>query len=572
VKAPRAALVLELAGRRVLSLLAIACAASLALGVVELGVSAFLQLFLQSIGVMNPAMQPVGWMRGAHLSTAGVVAALLLIAFVRAVGQFTLNQCAVSALETTNARLRRLAVFDMLLHPSRRHVVAAAINAQISEAFPKASLCAYLASMCLSALLQSGLLALALVTTAPREAALGFLGLGVVGLGVLRVNRSVRKAAAGALPAQQELSVGIERVARNTTLVRVLRTERAEFDRLNGSVRAFLAVVLRAAALSHAAAALPTFAGVVLLAGLIVVSQRVLHSPGVTLLGFLYLFVRFVQSLAGAAGQFSQLNQYLPQLNAVLSYGETFTASERRAALEGALLAAESSAPVLAGEAQGAPPAIVLEGVTFAYPGAERAVLSDVAISVTAGEQFAVVGPSGGGKSTLLALMLGLFEPARGTVRIGGQTPREYFRNPAVRVGYVGAEAFLVAGSVRENLRYGARVQQTDDVLLEALAQARLREVVEALPGGLDYALREDGGGLSAGQKQRLCLARALANRPHVLVLDEASANLDVATEAELTEMLRGLRGQCTTVIVSHREGLLKYADRVLRVGELERQ
>jgi ABC-type bacteriocin/lantibiotic exporter with double-glycine peptidase domain len=134
-------------------------------------------------------------------------------------------------------------------------------------------------------------------------------------------------------------------------------------------------------------------------------------------------------------------------------------------------------------------------------------------------------------------------------------------------VGYVGADPFLIAGSVRDNICYGVGRPVNEAEIDLALDRARVRTVVDALPGRLEYLIAEDASGLSAGQKQRLCLARAVLNRPHVLVLDEVCANLDVATEAEITESLRELRGRCTTIIVSHRSAILKYADFVLELS-----
>ena len=129
------------------------------------------------------------------------------------------------------------------------------------------------------------------------------------------------------------------------------------------------------------------------------------------------------------------------------------------------------------------------------------------------------------------------------------------------RYSFLGADPFLLAGSVRENLSYGATHELDDEALWSALDAARVREAISALPTGLDHPIGEDGSGLSAGQKQRLCLARALLMRPSILVLDEVSANLDEATEAQLAETLRGLRGSVTVFLVSHRPGILVHAD-----------
>jgi ATP-binding cassette subfamily B protein len=126
-----------------------------------------------------------------------------------------------------------------------------------------------------------------------------------------------------------------------------------------------------------------------------------------------------------------------------------------------------------------------------------------------------------------------------------------------------------VAGTIRENLMYGVIGSRTDDACWEALSQARLRDVVSGLPRGLAHVLPEDGSGLSAGQKQRLCLARALLAQPDVLILDEVSANLDDVTEREIADSLGGLRGRCTMIVVSHRKGILRHADRIVDLSQV---
>jgi subfamily B ATP-binding cassette protein MsbA len=268
-----------------------------------------------------------------------------------------------------------------------------------------------------------------------------------------------------------------------------------------------------------------------------------------------------VQTLSAAVINFSAANANWPAFRDCLDYVAGFSRDDIASAMR-----THSSRP--RDEAANGddldPPDIQLHAVTFAYPASPDDVIRGLSVDLEKGTQLAIVGPSGCGKSTLLALILGLHEPKRGEVRIGGRSPAAFFGDPRARIGYVGAEAFLIAGTIRENMRYGVSRSTTDADLWAALEKARLRTTVEELPSRLEYRIEEDGSGLSAGQKQRLCLARALLNRPQLLVLDEASANLDADTEREITESLRSLRGDCTTLVVSHREGILQYADRTL--------
>ncbi|CAL9510223.1 Vitamin B12 import ATP-binding protein BtuD [Streptomyces sp. enrichment culture] len=208
------------------------------------------------------------------------------------------------------------------------------------------------------------------------------------------------------------------------------------------------------------------------------------------------------------------------------------------------------------------------EGVTVRYPGRSTDAVSDVSFTVAPGETVALVGPSGAGKSTLLNVLLGFVRPAEGRVRIGeadlaGVDPTEWHRH----VAWVPQRPHLYAGTIAENVRL-ARPDAGDEAVRRALRDAGALEFVDALPEGTGTVLGEDGAGLSAGQRQRLALARAfLADRP-VLLLDEPTAALDGATEAEVVAAVRRLAAGRTVLLVVHRPALLAVADRVVRLAE----
>ncbi|MER6351159.1 thiol reductant ABC exporter subunit CydD [Streptomyces sp. NPDC001634] len=209
---------------------------------------------------------------------------------------------------------------------------------------------------------------------------------------------------------------------------------------------------------------------------------------------------------------------------------------------------------------------IAFEGVTVRYPGRSSDAVSEASLTVEPGETVALVGPSGAGKSTLLNVLLGFVAPSEGSVRVGGvdlgSADLEEWRS---RIAWVPQRPHLYAGTIAENVRL-ARPDADDKAVHRALADAGALEFVDALPAGAATVLGEDGAGLSAGQRQRLALARAfLADRP-VLLLDEPTASLDGATEAEVVEAVRRLAVGRTVLLVVHRPALLGVADRVVRL------
>ncbi|MGW7206532.1 thiol reductant ABC exporter subunit CydD [Streptomyces sp. NPDC054837] len=212
--------------------------------------------------------------------------------------------------------------------------------------------------------------------------------------------------------------------------------------------------------------------------------------------------------------------------------------------------------------------ALSFDRVTVRYPGRSGDVVSDLSFTVESGETVALVGPSGAGKSTLLNVLLGFVPPAEGRALVGGvdlaEADLDGWRS---QIAWVPQRPHLFAGTIAENVRL-ARPDADDAAVRQALGDAGALEFVDTLPQGADTVLGEDGAGLSAGQRQRLALARAfLADRP-VLLLDEPTAALDGATEAKVVAAVRRLAVGRTVLLVVHRPALLGVADRVVRLDE----
>ena len=208
-----------------------------------------------------------------------------------------------------------------------------------------------------------------------------------------------------------------------------------------------------------------------------------------------------------------------------------------------------------------------VDHVSFAYEG-DLDVLHDVDLHIKAGETLAVVGPSGGGKSTLCKLIPRFYDVTDGDIRIDGQDVRHVTqRSLRQQVGVVQQDVFLFAGSIRDNIMYGSADKSEAEMILAA-KRANIHDYVMSLPGGYDTEVGERGVKLSGGQKQRISIARAFLKNPPVLILDEATSALDNMTEMQIQSSLAELSKGRTTLVVAHRLSTVKNADEILVVTD----
>jgi len=216
---------------------------------------------------------------------------------------------------------------------------------------------------------------------------------------------------------------------------------------------------------------------------------------------------------------------------------------------------------------------LTVEGVNFAPPGAAKLLLSNIAFTVEAGETLGVVGPSGAGKSTLARLLVGIWRPLNGVVRLDGADVFSWDRADFGRhIGYLPQDTELFAGSIRQNIaRFRSDV--TDEQVIHAAQLAGVHELILRTPMGYESPVGEGGMVLSAGQRQRVGLARAMLGDPAYIVLDEPNASLDADGELALMQAIESMKAKGSTVIIiSHKIGIFRVADKMLamRDGRME--
>ena len=290
--------------------------------------------------------------------------------------------------------------------------------------------------------------------------------------------------------------------------------------------------------------------------------------------GVVYAFVGVFGALSAIAGRIS-----VGQLACFLTYANQYTKPFNEISgviteLQNAFACARRTFELIDAEPEvsdeGLPELTASDGsvrfdhVFFAYNPETQKLIEDLNLDVPAGAKIAIVGPTGCGKTTLINLLMRFYDVNRGDIRLSGQ-PITGITRASLRAQYgmVLQETWLRAGTVRENIAYG-RPDATDEEIAAAARAAYADGFIRRLPQGYDTYLSEDGGSLSAGQKQLLCIARVMLRLPPVLILDEATSSIDTRTELHIQQAFDKLTAGRTSFVVAHRLSTIQGADRIL--------
>jgi ABC-type multidrug transport system fused ATPase/permease subunit len=214
-------------------------------------------------------------------------------------------------------------------------------------------------------------------------------------------------------------------------------------------------------------------------------------------------------------------------------------------------------------------PRVKLSNLKFIYTDAIDETIQDISLDITEGKFIAFVGPSGGGKSTLIDLILGLLAPSSGTITISGHKPVDAIKKWPGSIGYVPQDVFVENSTVKDNICLGFNPDSVpDDLVWEALQMADLSDFVKGLEGQLSYRISDAGKNLSGGQRQRLGIARALLTKPKIVIFDEATSALDAETENRVSESILKLTGECTVIFIAHRLSVVRSADMIYYIDK----
>ena len=380
-------------------------------------------------------------------------------------------------------------------------------------------------------------------------------GVGVLMLALLHpLRRRAHRQGAFFSTSRQEQFATVHAFLSGMKVVKAANAERPYVDRLASGLDELAAQTVRYTQLSTigdlvfqllTAVAVSAFVGIALL---------VVRMSRAEILLSLFIFLRIGPRIMGLQQQAQDLILNVSSFTAIQALSARLAKEDEGTQYTGPRLKLEQ--------------ALEVRRVSFRYPVADQPALDEVSAIIPARRITAIISASGGGKSTLADILLGLLEPASGRLLVDGlpveADARRAWRN---EVAYVPQDTFLLDDTVTANLRLTAPAASEAE-LWTALRAARMDQVVERLPGRLNAMLGERGSRLSGGERQRLALARALLRRPQLLILDEATSALDWENQSAIAQVIRALRGHCTVITIAHRPSMIDFADFVITLEE----
>lgn len=286
----------------------------------------------------------------------------------------------------------------------------------------------------------------------------------------------------------------------------------------------------------------PNIVGIFIICAIAFVSVRYIHTRPIILISFFYIFIRFTQGLSEISTNFSYLKLHFKSFKELYFWHEKLELASLKHS-------EKKQVHVLTENPFKKSVEINIKNLKFSFPG-EPILFKDLNLTVKEGELLLIKGPSGVGKSTLLMLILGFLKPNDGKITFNQHEVEQVLPFLSNIVGYVGPEPYMIIGTIKENILFGHQNKKsiTDEMIEDAMIKAQL----DIKKFSLDFFVAEQAT-LSTGQKQRLAIARAILRKPKLLILDEATANLDGETELKFTNSIKELLQEVTTIVISHK-------------------
>lgn len=370
--------------------------------------------------------------------------------------------------------------------------------------------------------------------------------------------KSVRAIMQGELKAMAEIIKVLQETSHGIKIIKVFALEDRMEERMKAAITSAEYRSNSIAKLQSVASPLMEFLAGLAVAGVLVVSTLGIAGSEPTSAGQLMSFITALMMAYEPAKRLSRMRVVLE--TTLVPIGKMFELLDEEDPMR------ESPEPQ---ELRSGPGEVRLRDVTFGYSGS-MSVINNMNLTFEAGKTTALVGQSGGGKSTIFGLIMRFYDPDKGCVEIDGQDLQYVsFASLRRKISYVGQDTFLFSTTVLENLRY-ARPDATDEEIHEAARAAHAHDFIMALPKGYETQVGENGAFLSGGQKQRLAIARAILRKAEILLLDEATSALDAESETLVKKALDKLTKNVTTIVIAHRLSTVLEADQIMVVQDGE--
>lgn len=389
---------------------------------------------------------------------------------------------------------------------------------------------------------------------APYEMIIGVLGLSVFLLPLRTVTKSVNRHGVGLIDEWSNISERLLRGLKNSFFLKIYRQVDTEVNQGISTLEIYKKHWRSYSLVAAFASTFPIFLGICVLSAITFLSLTYIKTEPMKLLSFFYIFIRLSQSASEMSGTLAAVKFNLPGFKFLYTWSTKLESISR-------------STPGTPYPFPFGPVFIEMKNLGFSFD--DKNLFRGIDVKVGPSEVLLVKGPSGSGKSTLLSIIVGLLDPTEGELLVNSISSREAKYNFQNILAYVGPEPYLIHGSIRENLIYGSNITISDEEIWQSLKVVDLIDLVKKQPLQLDEVLL-DLAQISTGQKQRISIARALLRKPTLLILDEATANIDSGTEKIILDNLKNLMNNCTNIIVTHKPSFDHLADFIINLGESE--
>ena len=373
-----------------------------------------------------------------------------------------------------------------------------------------------------------------------------------VGFTTFAISKKIKASQKTIVRETVELAGSTTETIRNVALVKSLGLEHQETNRLNEVNSRILNLelsklkLIRLLSFIQGTLVNAMRAGIVFLMIWLIVVHRMTLGEFFSIYIYSFFIFGFLQEVGGVVAQYQEMRASLDQMETILKMPKEVVPLRPRD--------------------PGVVTSLEFKNVSLQYPSGDKDAVHDISFHLREGETAAFVGPSGSGKTTLLNLMVGLYEPTKGSILWNGISEHEVdYRTLRARIGLVSQDTQLFAGTIRENLLFSSPTA-TDTACLEALQLTSAAHIIERGGKGLETKIGEGGVKLSGGERQRLAIARALLRNPEIIIFDEATSSLDSITEKAITETIQKIehaRPQLITVLVAHRLSTIAHAKRI---------